>query len=289
MYKQQWGSNLNSLTLPIAFSTECFNFQCWQYDITEYRYSGIVPSIACSNTAISGWNGQYSLRYLVIDEQQWGAFATKANVNPKTTQLPIACTLVLIGIAPPVIQTAEAGHNVFDSATETSITFEGSHTYGGTLYWIAICKQQWGYLSFSAVVTAQKVITYPIALSEIALPVAIAIAESYGNDAGLAINNDCMGNHYSSCEFNVISYGTQRCVGIIFVVIGKQQWGVLITSANAITFPVTFTNIEYMFLSKIYGPASGGSDLVAYNYFQRLLTGVTYDYSYTRNWIAIGQ
>lgn len=44
-----------------------------------------------------------------------------------------------------------------------------------------------------------------------------------------------------------------------------------------------------MFLSKIYGPASGGSDLVAYNYFQRLLTGVTYDYSYTRNWIAIGQ
>lgn len=85
--------------------------------------------------------------------------------------------------------------------------------------------QQWGYLSFSAVVTVQKVITYPIALSEIALPVAIAIAESYGNDAGLAINNDCMGNHYSSCEFNVISYGTQRCVGIIFVVIGKQQWG----------------------------------------------------------------
>ena len=71
---------------------------------------------------------------------QWGAFVTTANVNPKTTQLPIACTLVLIGIAPPVIQTAEAGHNVFDSATETSITFEGSHTYGGTLYWIAICK-----------------------------------------------------------------------------------------------------------------------------------------------------
>ena len=70
---QQWGSNLNSLTLPIAFSTECFNFQCWQYDITEYRYSGIVPSIACSNTAISGWNGQYSLRYLVIGEQQWGS------------------------------------------------------------------------------------------------------------------------------------------------------------------------------------------------------------------------
>lgn len=89
---------------------------------------------------------------------------------------------------------------------------------------IGICSanaKQWGYLSFSAVVTAQKVITYPIALSEIALPVAIAIAESYGNDAGLAINNDCMGNHYSSCEFNVISYGTQRCVGIIFVVIGK--------------------------------------------------------------------
>lgn len=79
---------------------------------------------------------------------------------------------------------------------------------------------QWGYLSFDAVVTAQKVITYPIALSEIALPVAIAIAEGSGNDVGLAINNNCMGNHYSSCEFNVVSYGSQRCVGIIFVVIG---------------------------------------------------------------------
>ena len=114
-------------------------------------------------------------------------------------------------------------------------------------YWLVVGaknKQQWGYLSFSAVVTAQKVITYQIALSEIALPVAIAIAESYGNDAGLAINNDCMGNHYSSCEFNVISYGTQRCVGIIFVVIGKQQWGYITESSSATDyrlFPVSFT------------------------------------------------
>lgn len=52
---------------------------------------------------------------------------------------------------------------------------------------------------------------------------------------------------------------------------------------------MAFKSTNYMFLSKIYGPASGGADLVAYNYFTRLQTGVTYEYSYTRNWIAIGQ
>ena len=67
-----------------------------------------------------------------------------------------------------------------------------------------------------------------------------------------------------------------------------MQWGFLSVDTDNITFPISFKNTDYVFLSKIYGPASGGSDLVAYNYFQRLQTGVTYDYSYTRNWIAIG-
>ena len=51
-----------------------------------------------------------------------------------------------------------------------------------------------------------------------------------------------MGNHYSSCEFNVISYGTQRCVGIIFVVIGKQQWGysAFIYGGKKVTFPIPY-------------------------------------------------
>ena len=80
---------------------------------------------------------------------------------------------------------------------------------------------QWGYLSFSAVVTAQKVINYPIALTEIAHPFAIAVVEGGGNDAGLCINDAYIGNNLTNCEFNVVSYGTQRCVGIVFVVIGK--------------------------------------------------------------------
>ena len=80
---------------------------------------------------------------------------------------------------------------------------------------------QWGYLQFAAIVTAQKVINYPITLTEIAHPFAIAVAESYGNDTGLAINDNYSGNSLASCEFNVVSYGTQKCVGIVFAVIGK--------------------------------------------------------------------
>lgn len=59
-----------------------------------------------------------------------------------------------------------------------------------------------------------------------------------------------MGNHYSSCEFNVISYGTQRCVGIIFVVIGKQQWGLTpALQSSTITFPVETSNSLFVELT----------------------------------------
>lgn len=70
---------------------------------------------------------------------QWGNFETTKS-NPKTTTLPISCNTVLIAISPPINQTADVGHNVFESATQTSVSFNGSAVYTGTLYWIAICK-----------------------------------------------------------------------------------------------------------------------------------------------------
>lgn len=442
--KQQWGSlsnwstGANSYTYPIAFSERTYSLA---YSITTVRESAVAIYNATKTEFTYSTNAastSVGISVIFLGKQQWGYVV--GGINTFTVTFLITYISAFGATASGAAETPTAANTEVSELTNTGFTLRRSSS-SNPVYWIAWGVQQWGYLSFSAVVTAQKVITYPIALSEIALPVAIAIAESYGNDAGLAINNDCMGNHYSSCEFNVISYGTQRCVGIIFVVIGKQQWGsnfstvtaetlvdypiavsqvltilcaadqtdirdaeyaapgtvtdtnfiavtfalfgsthaqpypyywimvgivqqwgllpvlttlfnfpiqvevflgahvtyhgrgdygephayylgyseysnthitlpaagnddetrfisifgliqqwgVLITSANAITFPVTFTSIEYMFLSKIYGPASGGSDLVAYNYFQRLLTGVTYDYSYTRNWIAIGQ
>lgn len=72
--------------------------------------------------------------------------------------------------------------------------------------------------------------------------------------------------------------------------IGKvqQQWGFEETETKTIAFPISFESIKYVFLSKIYGPASGGADTVAYNFFRKSLTGVSFDYAYTRNWLAIG-
>ena len=68
----------------------------------------------------------------------------------------------------------------------------------------------------------------------------------------------------------------------------SKQWGFEETETKTIAFPISFESIKYVFLSKIYGPASGGADTVAYNFFRKSLTGVSFDYAYTRNWIAIG-
>ena len=68
----------------------------------------------------------------------------------------------------------------------------------------------------------------------------------------------------------------------------QKQWGFEETETKTIAFPISFESIKYVFLSKIYGPASGGADTVAYNFFRKSLTGVSFDYAYTRNWIAIG-
>lgn len=74
-----------------------------------------------------------------------------------------------------------------------------------------------------------------------------------------------------------------------YIAIGCQpQWGFEETETKTIAFPISFESIKYVFLSKIYGPASGGADTVAYNFFRKSLTGVSFDYAYTRNWLAIG-
>ena len=67
-----------------------------------------------------------------------------------------------------------------------------------------------------------------------------------------------------------------------------EQWGFEETETKTVAFPIPFASIKYVFLSKIYGPASGGADTVAYNFFRKSLTGVSFDYAYTRNWLAIG-
>lgn len=74
-------------------------------------------------------------------------------------------------------------------------------------------------------------------------------------------------------------------VGLLLV---SKQWGFEETETKTIAFPIPFESIKYVFLSKIYGPASGGADTVAYNFFRKSLTGVSFDYAYTRNWLAIG-
>ncbi|HJA45633.1 MAG TPA: hypothetical protein H9954_05435 [Candidatus Phascolarctobacterium stercoravium] len=187
--------------VPVASQTEAEGMTDDKKPMTALKVKQLIDKLLGASNGIAGLDVAAKLQSILYD------FATELEAQAGTnTTKPINAAGVAAAIS------ALAGGAVI---VDELLAQNGYVKFSNGLI------LQWGYLSFSAVVTAQKVITYPIALSEIALPVAIAIAESYGNDVGLAINNDCMGNHYSSCEFNVTSYGTQRCVGIIFVVIGK--------------------------------------------------------------------
>lgn len=266
--KQQWGSYLESQSdtdyrhFSIAYTTFYkIALGNVDYSVSEpvYGYTPYFQEVN-SNTFLIGYgNNREGYGYvplIAIGQQQWGY--THIQNTTTTINLPISFTqgFTLVCVTSVTTRGSWAAGKLINNA-QAAIGSRGADFYTAEdVGWIAsgMYKQQWGYLSFSAVVTAQKVITYPIALSEIALPVAIAIAENSGNDAGLAINNDCMGNHYSSCEFNVISYGTQRCVGIIFVVIGKQQWGTY-PGNHTLTFAVAFTVPWVLVLNGLTGTA----------------------------------
>ena len=94
-----------------------------------------------------------------------------------------------------------------------------------------------------------------------------------------------MGNHYSSCEFNVVSYGTQRCVGIVFVVIGKQQWGDIVDGTN--TFTVAFTS--FCKIANAGNYSWGGVDNIIRSIELTYFTATYTDNSYPFLYIAIGQ
>ena len=98
----------------------------------------------------------------------------------------------------------------------------------------------------------------------------------------------------TNTNFKIYMYANNAGTGyananIFYLFLGAQpQWGFEETETKTIAFPISFESIKYVFLSKIYGPASGGADTVAYNFFRKSLTGVSFDYAYTRNWLAIG-
>ena len=149
----------------------------------------------------------------------------------------------------------------------------------GPVQWLAIGIQpQWGYLQKQA----EKWI-YPIPVLEafIATKTCISNNHSAAGYVGYWTWDKDITTEYAYSWNNYPSY----CF-----MIGKvqQQWGFEETETKTIAFPISFESIKYVFLSKIYGPASGGADTVAYNFFRKSLTGVSFDYAYTRNWLAIG-
>lgn len=140
------------------------------------------------------------------------------------------------------------------------------------------CKQ-WGINTGGAVRTS----TLPIPFTNVFLAVASTSSE-WCCPGCSATNTTVTTRAYQSNRPDVAQPND-----VNWIIIGCQpQWGFEETETKTIAFPISFESIKYVFLSKIYGPASGGADTVAYNFFRKSLTGVSFDYAYTRNWLAIG-
>lgn len=143
--------------------------------------------------------------------------------------------------------------------------------------YIAIgCQPQWGASGYA--------VTFPIAFNVVYNVLSIPQTTA-------STSNAYWGRFYITAltknGFNVsdTGAGSNRWIAIGSA---QPQWGFEETETKTIAFPISFESIKYVFLSKIYGPASGGADTVAYNFFRKSLTGVSFDYAYTRNWLAIG-
>ena len=213
------------------------------------------------------------------DGKQWGA-------SGYAVTFPIAFNVVynVLSIPQTTASTSNAYWGRFYITALTKNGFNVSDTGAGSNRWIAIgsAQPQWGYYVESQNPTDYRYWSIPFTSHYITMatktyyePKEEAVPWLVGID---------MQKFICGYGANFIGSSYVSCVGI-----GCQpQWGFEETETKTIAFPISFESIKYVFLSKIYGPASGGADTVAYNFFRKSLTGVSFDYAYTRNWLAIG-
>lgn len=139
------------------------------------------------------------------------------------------------------------------------------------------CQPQWGFTNN----TGRPYITFPFKFSNVFTAISCICHNGSPSEANTVYNVSISGMNIGASGGGSGKYWCAFGVA-------QQQWGFEETETKTIAFPISFESIKYVFLSKIYGPASGGADTVAYNFFRKSLTGVSFDYAYTRNWLAIG-
>lgn len=137
--------------------------------------------------------------------------------------------------------------------------------------------KQWGFTNN----TGRPYITFPFKFSNVFTAISCICHNGSPSEANTVYNVSISGMNIGASGGGSGKYWCAFGVA-------QQQWGFEETETKTIAFPISFESIKYVFLSKIYGPASGGADTVAYNFFRKSLTGVSFDYAYTRNWLAIG-
>lgn len=144
---------------------------------------------------------------------------------------------------------------------------------------LQVPNKQWG----ENVGGGGQTVSLPISF-EVAFTAVVSADSSWCNASCHITTTTITTMNYQSNKPDIAQLGPVQ-----WLAIGIQpQWGFEETETKTIAFPISFESIKYVFLSKIYGPASGGADTVAYNFFRKSLTGVSFDYAYTRNWLAIG-
>lgn len=287
----QWGINtggaVRTSTLPIPF-TNVF------LAVASTSSEWCCPGCSATNTTVTTRAYQSNrpdvaqpsdVNWIIIGCQpQWGF--TNNTGRPYIT-FPFKFSNVFTAISCICHNGSPSEANTVYNVSISGMNI-GASGGGSGKYWCAfgVAQQQWGKILGDTV--NLKIINFPVSFNECFGGLALFNGDPVAAAEYATITD------ITNTNFKIYMYANNAGTGyananIFYLFLGAQpQWGFEETETKTIAFPISFESIKYVFLSKIYGPASGGADTVAYNFFRKSLTGVSFDYAYTRNWLAIG-
>lgn len=241
---QQWGQKASSgsttsVTYPIAMSS-CFTVignMCtngingYEHNVYPYTISTSTFTMYTRNTDSKAFS------WLAVGKQQWGSLYI-----PKEQKLQFVYPLTFTSTAFAIALSNEGTSNTayasaFSNLTNSSVYLADN---AATVHCIIVGVQQWGFKHMSASGThSNTTITYPIAFGTQCYSVASTREGTSADGTWNAVISN----------LTTTTFLCQLKIGLYWFAVGKQQWGE--GSYTTYTFPITFTNTLYVFVSQM--------------------------------------
>ena len=244
-HKQQWGYCESTATVQKHSFVLPFAKECWHCSVIPWKtpnsgYCSVAYTVSKAEFEIYYYQATRTVSncYIAIGVQQWG-ITSELTFNSTTTitySLPLATTLYInafmygggfnkcVQLPQILSQTSTSAQIYITWATDSA-------GYYGSVTWLAIGKQQWGYCESTA--TVQK--------HSFVLPFAKECWHCSVIPWKTPNSGYCsVAYTVSKAEFEIYYYQATRTVSNCYIAIGVQQWGI----TSELTFNST-TTITY--------------------------------------------